>query len=171
MLFSSQLFSQLANGHDIFLGNVYGNFTIHPTYDSLWNQLTPENRGKWIYNEPGRDIYEWQGLDIAYDYAITRDMPFKEHTLIWGTSQGEPYWLPYLDSLEQAEEVEEWIQLVAQRYPETAMVDVVNEPLHQYPNFADALGGSGTTGWDWVIWSFQKARQYFPDSTKLLLND
>ena len=32
------------------------------------------------------------------------------------------------------------------------------------------MGGNGTTGWDWVITSFQYARQYCPNA-KLLLND
>jgi endo-1,4-beta-xylanase len=60
------------------------------------------------------------------------------------------------------------------------MIDVVNEPLagHNPPdglngraNYKDAIGGNGTTGWDWVIWAFQKARQYMPKTTKLILND
>ncbi len=32
------------------------------------------------------------------------------------------------------------------------------------------MGGSGKTGWDWVIWAFKKARIYFPHS-KLLINE
>jgi endo-1,4-beta-xylanase len=52
------------------------------------------------------------------------------------------------------------------------MIDVVNEPLpgHNPAPYAAALGGAGSTGWDWVIWAFTKARQYLPN-TKLLLND
>ena len=36
--------------------------------------------------------------------------------------------------------------------------------------FAAALGGTGATGWDWVITSFQLARQYCPNA-KLLINE
>jgi endo-1,4-beta-xylanase len=43
-------------------------------------------------------------------------------------------------------------------------------PDHAPAVYRDALGGAGTTGWDWVIWSFEKTRQYFPNA-KLLLND
>jgi hypothetical protein len=50
------------------------------------------------------------------------------------------------------------------------LIEVVNEPLHDPPSFADALGGSGSTGWDWVVWSFEKARQYCPNA-QLLIND
>jgi len=51
-------------------------------------------------------------------------------------------------------------------------VDVVNEPMkgHSQPSYKDALGGDGDTGWDWVIWAFQKARQYMPNA-KLILNE
>jgi endo-1,4-beta-xylanase len=171
VLFSSQLFSQLAQGPDKFFGCVYPNGPIHQTYPSYWNQLTPENAGKWVYNEIGRDNYDWGGLDAAYNYANQNYLPFKEHTLVWGTSQGEPFWIQSLTPAEQAEEVEEWIQLVGQRYKYMDMVDVVNEPIHEYPGFADALGGSGASGWDWVLWCFEKARQYFPANTKLLINE
>jgi endo-1,4-beta-xylanase len=37
-------------------------------------------------------------------------------------------------------------------------------------NYKKALGGNGTTGWDWVINAFKLARKYLPN-TKLLIND
>ena len=49
-------------------------------------------------------------------------------------------------------------------------IDVVNEPLHAPPSYTAAMGGAGSTGWDWVIWSYEKARQYCGNS-ELLLND
>ena len=49
-------------------------------------------------------------------------------------------------------------------------MDVVNEPLNAPAPFRAALGGEGATGWDWVITSFQLARQYFPNAT-LLINE
>src|SRR5512145_2451098 len=59
---------------------------------------------------------------------------------------------------------------VAARYPDIDTIDVVNEPLHAPPSYAEALGGAGDTSWDWVIESFQLAREYFPDA-ELILND
>jgi endo-1,4-beta-xylanase len=35
----------------------------------------------------------------------------------------------------------------------------------------DALGGAGTTGYDWVITAFEMARAIFPEGTRLMLND
>jgi endo-1,4-beta-xylanase len=169
--FISQLCAQpLAIEHDKFLGNVIGNSGIQANFSSYWNQVTPENSGKWISVEIGRDIYQWGGLDAAYQYALANNYAFRHHTLIWG--QQQPWWwLQQLDSLEQAQEVEEWIQLVGERYPEMDYIDVVNEPLHAPPQYKEALGGDGVTGWDWIIWSFEKARQYCSDSTKLFLNE
>jgi hypothetical protein len=95
-------------------------------------------------------------------------MPFKQHTLVWGAQA--PTWVATLSPAEQAAELEQWIQLYSERYPNTQMIDVVNEPLHVIPSFKNAIGGDGVTGWDWVIWSFQKARQYNPNA-KLILND
>ncbi|WP_267896740.1 endo-1,4-beta-xylanase [Paracidovorax avenae] len=33
-----------------------------------------------------------------------------------------------------------------------------------------ALGGAGTSGWDWALQAFRLARHYFP-RTKLMIND
>jgi endo-1,4-beta-xylanase len=167
---ASTLSAQLAADHIKFLGNVYGSSGVQNNFTSYWNQVTPENAGKWVSVEIGRNIYEWGSLDAAYNYAKGKQFPYKHHTLIWG--QQQPWWwLQALDSLEQAQEVEEWIQLVGERYRAMDFIDVVNEPLHAPPPYKAALGGDGATGWDWVIWSFEKARLYCSDSTKLFLND
>ena len=49
-------------------------------------------------------------------------------------------------------------------------VEVLNEPLNAPPPYREALGGSGTTGFDWVIKSFELARKHFPKA-KLILNE
>jgi endo-1,4-beta-xylanase len=62
------------------------------------------------------------------------------------------------------------MQLYCERYPDYQLLDVVNEPLHETPSYINSIGGLGATGWDWVIWAFQKARQHCPNA-KLLIND
>ena len=62
------------------------------------------------------------------------------------------------------------MQLACQRYPNTFAIDVVNEPIKTPLPFTAALGGTGATGWDWVITAFQLARQYCPNA-KLLINE
>ncbi len=158
----------LAAGKDKFLGCATS-ANIYRYLDRYWNQVTPGNEGKWGSVEPVQGQYNWAPLDKIYNFAVNRNMPFKHHTLIWG--QQQPGWIGSLDSAAQRSKIEEWIRRVGERYPKMAMVDVVNEPFHAPPAYKNALGGDGTTGWDWVITAFQLARQYCPDTTKLLINE
>jgi endo-1,4-beta-xylanase len=165
----------LGSGHDKYLGGVHSPAQL-PNFTSYFNQVTPENAGKWGSVEGTRDVMAWDGLDAAYAFAKENGFPFKMHTLIWGNQQ--PAWIETLPPDEQLEEIEEWYAAVAERYPDIDQIEVVNEPLHDPPtspgngggNYAEALGGAGATGWDWIITSFRMARQYFPTS-QLLLND
>ena len=136
--------------------------------------MTPENGGKWGSVEGTRDVMNWAQADEAYALAKANGFPFKWHTFIWGNQQ--PAWIESLPTAEQREEIEEWYAAVAARYPDIDQIEVVNEPLHDPPrgatngNYIEALGGNGVTGWDWIITSFQLARQYFPNA-ELILND
>jgi len=163
----------IATGQAKFLGGVSSppqlvNFTAY------WNQVTPENAGKWGTVEATRDVMNWSELDIAYALAKDNGFPFRMHNLIWGNQQ--PAWIEALSPAEQVAEIQQWFAAVAERYPDIDFIDVVNEPLHNPPagaghgNYIDALGGTGATGWDWVLASFRLARQYFPHA-KLGLNE
>lgn len=165
--------AQLAKDKCKFLGNVIDN-AVPADFQQYWNQVTPENAGKWLSLEPTRDNFNWTGLDLSYNYAKNNGLPFKHHTFIWGNQQ--PAWIESLTAEEQLAEIEEMIQAYCERYPDTDYIDVVNEPINDPPsgigngNYIDALGGSGTTNYDWVIKSFEMVKQYCPDS-KLLLNE
>ncbi|MCB2377296.1 endo-1,4-beta-xylanase [Hymenobacter sp. BT635] len=164
----------MATGKPKFLGGVYSTPQL-PNFSAYWNQVVPENAGKWGSVEATRDVMNWTELDAAYKLAKDNGYPFRMHVLIWGSQQ--PAWIATLPAAEQLVEINQWYAAVAQRYPAIDFLEVVNEPLHQPPgpnsgggNYLEALGGSGATGWDWIITSFQLARQYFPN-TKLMLND
>jgi endo-1,4-beta-xylanase len=164
-----QLISQpLAAGNSKFLGvgtasNIWSKLNLY------WNQVTPGNDGKWGSVEPVQGVYNWAGLDNIYNYAQTQGFLFKDHNLVWISQQ--PTWIASVDSATQRAEVEEWIRLVGQRYPKMWAIDVVNEPMHGNPPYAKAIGGTGTTGWDWVVQAFQWARQYCAPGVKLLVNE
>ncbi|MEJ2049639.1 MAG: endo-1,4-beta-xylanase, partial [Calditrichota bacterium] len=149
-------------------------------FEAYWNQVSPENAGKWGSVEGIRDNMNWGGLDAAYALAKDNGFPFHFHVLIWGAQQ--PGWIDddTLTTADQLEEITEWFQEVANRYPNIDYLEVVNEPLpnHNPPdgtsgraNYKEALGGDGTTGWDWVVNAFQMARDIFPAETKLMIND
>jgi GH35 family endo-1,4-beta-xylanase len=135
---------------------------------TYFNQLTPENAGKWGSVEGERDVMNWDALDTAYYFARENGLPFKYHTLIWG--QQQPGWINALPVEEQLAEIDEWMSEIAARYPDLEMVEPVNEPLHAPPSYMEALGGAGETGYDWVITAFEMAREHFPNS-QLILND
>lgn len=166
----------LSAGQSKFLGNIIGltdSLPEVPTdFKTYWNQVSPENSGKWGSVEGTRDVMNWDNLDKSYAYAKANNLPFKLHVLVWGSQ--EPAWMADLVTAEAwveiAGEVEEWIAAAAKRYPDTDIIDVVNEPQHQPASYREALGGDGATGWDWIVWSFEKARQYFPNA-QLHLND
>ena len=143
-------------------------------FAAYWNQSTPENDGKWGVVERQRGVMDWSALDEAYDAAKENGHLFHMHVLVWG--QQQPDWIESLSTAEQRTEIEEWFAAVATRYPKIDYLEVVNEPLHAPPsgigsgNYIEALGGAGSTGWEWVVESFRLARQYFPGA-QLMIND
>ncbi len=168
-----EVLNAIARNSFKFLGNVHSNSQI-ARFTEYWNQVTPENAGKWGSVEGVRDQMNWGGLDAAYEFAKEYGFYYKHHVLIWGAQQ--PGWIQPLSEEEQLEEIKEWFSLVAERFPDMEAIEVVNEPLHQPPDFAhegkyiNALGGTGATGYDWIVTSFRLAREYFPD-VKLMIND
>lgn len=164
----------LAQGLDKFLGCGFGPDSRRD-FAGYWNQVTPGNARKWGWVEGTRDAMSWTDLDEAYQVAMDNGFIFKHHVLVWGAQQ--PSWVADLDSAEQRAELEEWFAAVAERYPGIHQVEVVNEPLHQPPDdaheggYIGALGGSGATGWDWIIEAFRLARAAFTDTTILMINE
>lgn len=152
-----------------FVGNITTSGKVESNFLKYWNQITPENEGKWGSVEPQRDAMNWGPLDAVHKFAVDNKIPFKGHTFVWGSQQ--PGWISGLPQNEQAEEVEEWIKAFCERYPDVALIDVVNEPPpHTTPPYMAALGGPGASGYDWIIKSFQLARKHCPNAI-LILND
>jgi endo-1,4-beta-xylanase len=168
LFFGPSVYAQMAQGKAKFLGNTLSSSQPDPNFATYWNQATPENSGKWASVEPTRGLMEWSELDAMYHYAQSHGFVFKQHNFIWGRQQ--PSWMDSLPPDQQKLETTKWIGQYGQRYPDTQLIDVVNEPLHDPPHYKNALGGDGSTGWDWVIWAFSTARQYCPHS-KLLVNE
>jgi endo-1,4-beta-xylanase len=152
-----------------FVGNITTRNQVRSDFVTFWDQITPENEGKWGSIESQRDTMNWSGTDRVRDYAREQGIPYKGHTLVWGSQQ--PGWISGLSASEQRAEVEEWIRLYCERYPDVAMIDVVNEPPpHTTPSYLNAIGGAGSSGWDWIVQSFRWADQYCPNAV-LMLND
>ncbi len=151
-----------------FVGNITTGNQVRSDFALYWNQITPENEGKWGTVEPNKDIMNWAGLDAVYAYTKAHGTLFKQHNFIWG--QQQPAWLAPLSAEDQKAQVEQWISLFCARFPDVALIDVVNEPTHNQPVYMNALGGAGSSGYDWVVQALKWAHQYCP-SAKLLVND
>lgn len=169
----------LAKGKSKFLGCGMDGLQRY-RFEEYWNQVTPGNAGKWGSVEGSRDNMNWGPLDEAYALAKDNGFVYRHHVLVWGNQQ--PEWIETLPPAEQLEEIQEWFAAVAARYPDIDYLEVVNEPLHDPPNrddngggnYIEALGGDNAlygSGWDWVIRAFEMARDCFPASTQLMLND
>lgn len=147
-----------------------------PSLENYFNQIVPENAGKWGSVEAVRGTFVWDGVDEALALAQANGFPFRFHVLVWG--QQQPDWIETLPPDEQLQEIRTWFQAVADRYgSQINFLEVVNEFSHTPPSAAnegkyiDALGGPGETGFDWVLTAFRMAREIFPPSVKLMINE
>ena len=96
----------------------------------------------------------WAALDREYAYAQTNNIAFKEHNFIWGNQQ--PSWV---NNSNAQTAVQAWMTAFCQRYPNTKLIDVVNEPPpHTTPAYINGIGGTGASGYDWIANAFKWAR-------------
>nr|BAF57475.1 putative glycosyl hydrolase family10 [uncultured symbiotic protist of Cryptocercus punctulatus] len=157
----------IAQGKSKFLGNVIGG-NVPSNFVNYWNQVTPENGCKWGSVQASQSSWNWAECDVAYNWAKSRNLTFKFHCLVWGSQ--EPGWIGSLSNDAKKTAVTTWINAVAARYNSIDLIDVVNEVLHAPASYREAIGGSGSTGWDWIVWAFTQTRSAFP-SSKLLINE
>ncbi len=167
LLASGSKAGPIADGSKKFLGNVTGS-NPPSNFADYWNQVTLENSGKWALVQSSQNSFNWTATDAAYKYCKEKGFPYKHHCFIWGNQY--PRWLIDLSADQQKAAVEKWIKTYGERYPETDFIDVVNEPMRTQCPFKACLGDSGSTGWDWVVTSFELARKYCPKA-KLLINE
>lgn len=162
--------AQMAKGANKFVGNITTSGNIHSSYLQYWNQISPENEGKWGSIEGSRGSYNWAGMDRIAKLARDNKFPYKFHVLVWG--QQQPNWMGSLSQSEQLKAITAWFDAAKAKYPDVQMIDVVNEaePGHAPAGYKNALGGDGRTGYDWIIKSFQMARERWPKAI-LIYND
>ena len=147
---------------------------VSANYDTYWNGATSENACKWGMMEATRGVMTYENADNAYNYAKDRNMMFRYHAGVWASQF--PQWLLSLSIEEAKAEVVKRLQMIAERYPLSDQIDLLNEQLgnHQKDNqkFRELFGGPGTKPEDygWQIWLFEQGRKYLPN-TKLVLND
>jgi len=157
-----------------YLANIIAN-SANINYNTYWNGVTAENSCKWGSVEGTRNIMNWNGADVSYNYAKNNNMMFRYHAALWAAQY--PSWLLGLSTADARAEVVEYMKAIAARYPLIDQIDVLNEQLgnHQADNqkFRDLFSGitnCPADNFSWQIWLFEQARAIFPN-TKLVLND
>ena len=133
-------------------------------FSDYWDQVSPENAGKWgSVQSNGSSAYNWSTLDAIYQYTENKGILFKQHAFVWGSQQ------PQAPLTEQ--NVRNWISAFCERYPNTKLIDVVNEPPpHTEPSYSGAIGGGTNGDWAWITNAFKWARESCGDAV-LILND
>ena len=132
----------------------------------MWDQFSPENAGKWgSVQGSSQSSFNWNSLDAMYKYCQDNNIVFKEHCFVWGAQQ--PSWVT---SSNAPAAVQNWMTEFCKRYPNTAVIDVVNEALHNKAGYISGLGGTGTTGYDWIVTAFKYAKTACPNAV-LVYND
>lgn len=162
--------AQIATGANKYLGNITTNGLVRSDFMTYWNQITPENAAKWGSVEATQGVFHWNGVDSVEKFADSNHIPWKFHNLVWGSQQ--PSWISGLSQSAQLAAVNAWMDSAHAKYPNVNMIDVVNEgyPSHHPPPYAAALGGTGATGYDWIMTAFNMARQRWPKAI-LIYND
>ncbi|MBQ0019859.1 MAG: endo-1,4-beta-xylanase [Bacteroidales bacterium] len=173
-LFGTTVNAQLSTNADKFLGNITTRYNVDYngfTYYKYWNQMTCENESKWGSVEGNNNSFNWPATQI--NYCKSHNFPFKWHALIWGAQH--PSWFNSNMTPEQRyKEIVQWMDAIKKQYPNLELIDVANECVagHQADTylFAEALGGGGETGWDWLVKAFELAYERWPNAI-LIYND
>ena len=149
-------------------------------YTQYWDTVTCNNPMKWQPNQDtafqansGTFRFNTKGAaDYVYNYSLDNDLDFYWQTLLWGASQGYPAWLDGLSEASTKEVFDNWCSNIASKYTKIKGINVLNEP---YPGhvagtsmLSTQFGGAGATGYDWIIYLFERAKHYFPNSLRYL---
>jgi GH35 family endo-1,4-beta-xylanase len=128
----------IASSKNKFIGMIYST-AQKPNLNKYFNQVTPENAGKWGSVEATQGVYDFTELDEAREYAKVNGFPFRFHVLIWGSQQ--PTWLKPMTDVQKVAKIKAWFKAVANHYDGSSnarakleYLEVANETLNDPPN-------------------------------------
>jgi endo-1,4-beta-xylanase len=135
--------------------------------------IVPEGEMKWPDVHPARNRFDFAKADVLVDFARQNGIGIRGHTLAW--YGGMPDWTNEIASRHEAEEeLTDHIVTVVSRYRGgIPSWDVVNEPLADWPEDANALRPSIWTkqlGPDYIPLALRTTAQVDP-ATRLVLNE
>jgi endo-1,4-beta-xylanase len=149
-------------------GNAINNGTDQTIAAREFNMVTAENEMKPDATEPNQNQFNFSAGDAIYNWAASRGIKVRGHTLAWHGQQ--PGWMQNMSGTTLRNAMKNHITKVMQHYQGKIYAwDVVNEA------YADSGGGRRDsnlqrTGNDWIEDAFKTARQA-DSSAKLCYND
>ena len=159
-------------------GSDAGSFT-NPRYAALLERecalLVPENQLKWQWVRRSPDAFDFRAFDAIADYARSRSLRLRGHTLFWTPTKWYPKWLAetrFRAAAEAERLLTEHVRTVCRRYgTRIYSYDVVNEAVQpetgqiRDTNVTRALGGE-----EFLDLMFHTARAEAPHA-QLVYND
>jgi len=166
----------LAQGRGIQIGaavaarSLWAETLYAETLGREFSMITPENAMKFGPLHPGRDSYDFGDADSIVDFARSRGMEVRGHTLVWHNQL--PGWLmgKSWERHELIEILREHIMAVVGRYRGRVVAwDVVNEAVADDGSLRDAIWLRGI-GPDYIDMAFRWAHEADPQA-RLFYND
>lgn len=139
------------------------------TLSKYFNVLTPENRMKWSFIHPEKNVYAFEEADKIVDFALENDMKVRGHALVWHIQN--PEWLEEEDWTrdELLAVLEDHIKTVVGHYKGKVYAwDVVNEAIDNN-TYRETLWYK-VIGPEYIEYAFKFAREADPD-VLLFIND
>jgi GH35 family endo-1,4-beta-xylanase len=135
----------------------------HATLPFYWNGLEPI-QGKPRFEKDSPKVYRRPAPDLCLEYCREHNIRPKAHCLIYDV--WAPDWVPD-DVVESKKLYRKRLQLLAERYSgRIEDWEVINETLIPFCNRNHPLFKAP----DYLEWSFDAAKEYFPNN-RLLLNE
>ena len=132
-----------------------------------FNMVTPENEMKIDATEPNQGQFNFTAADQIYNWANSRGIPVRGHTLAWHSQQ--PGWMQSLSGTALRNAMINHINGVMAHYVgKLAYWDVVNEAFNEDGSRRNS--NLQQTGNDWIEVAFRTARAADPN-VKLCYND
>ncbi len=158
-------------------GGGFGNPKYAALIEAECGLLVPENELKWQASRPSASRFDFAAVDAILDYASSKSLAMRGHTLLWHRDKWMPRWVEEYDfGVKPAKEAEglvtTHINTVLARYRDRIHgFDVVNESVMEDGSLAETALSKAYGGTEPLLdLAFHTARAAAP-SAQLVYND
>lgn len=175
---------ELATAKGFYIGAAIGDAS-DPRYrefvPSAFNSFTPENATKFrqLLVDGKIGEYDFAKADAIVNYAVSKGVRVRGHTLVWGKFSGKTYPKELDDRIAQAEDPAAELRQIMRDHITTVLShfkgrittwDVVNEPMSMDGPYLDKNIYLNTLGKDYIAEAFHLAHEVDPN-VQLFINE